>query len=149
MTISKTTTHADGEAVPRWAADLLADAHAGMQLWRLCEYKDCRRRRRCYCKAADSCGMYLAPKAWAWVREAVTALREGASPRLAAWAADHAVPRKRRTIVGTEYSGRPIVLAAEDDGVMVPLEGPLRPTPWARQLRRLVGPRGAWLRGEL
>jgi hypothetical protein len=148
MTISKTTTHADGEAVPRWAADLLADAHAGMQLWRLCEHRDCRRRRACRGKA-DPCGMYLAPKAWAWVREAVTALREGASPRLAAWAADLAEPRKRRTIVGKEYSGRPIVLAAEDDGVMVPLEGPLRPTPWALQLRRLVGPRGAWLRGEL
>ena len=93
--------------------------------------------------------MYLAPKAWAWVREAVKALREGASPRLAGWAADHAEPRKRRIIAGKQYDGRPIVLAARDDGVMVPLEGPLRPTPWARQLRRLVGPRGAWLRGEL
>jgi hypothetical protein len=146
--MSKTTTRAGDEAVPRWAADLLASAHARMELWRLCEHRDCRRRRSC-CSKADPCGMYLAPKAWAWVREAVTALREGASPRLAAWAADHAAPRKRRTLAGTEYSGRPIVLAARDDGVMVPLEGPLRPTPWARQLRRLVGPRGTWLRGEL
>jgi hypothetical protein len=146
--MTETRTSAGDGPLPRWAADLLADAHAGMQLWRVCEHKDCRRRRRC-CSKADPCGMYLAPRTWAWVREAVKALREGASPRLAAWAADHAEPRKRRTIVGKGPRGRPIVLAAEDDGSMAPLEGPLRPTPWARQLRRLVGPRGTWLRGEL
>jgi hypothetical protein len=146
--MTETRTSAGDGTLPRWAADLLANAHAGMALWRLCEHKDCRRRGRCRGKA-DPCGAYLAPKAWAWVREAVTALREGASPRLAAWAADLVEPRKRRTIAGKQYDGRLIVLAARDDGVMVPLEGPLRPTPWARQLRRLVGPRGAWLRGEL
>ena len=146
--MTETRTSVGDGPLPRWAADLLADAHAGMALWRLCEHKDCRRRGRCRGKA-DPCGAYLAPKAWAWVREAVTALREGASPRLAAWAADLVEPRKRRTIAGKQYDGRLIVLAARDDGVMVPLEGPLRPTPWALQLRRLVGPRGAWLRGEL
>jgi hypothetical protein len=146
--MSKTTTRAGDEAVPRWAADLLASAHARMELWRLCEHRDCRRRRSC-CSKADPCGMYLAPKAWAWVREAVKALREGASPRLAAWAADHAEPRKRWTVVGIGRAGEPVLWARGDDGAMARLEGPLRPTPWARQLRRLVGPRGTWLRGEL
>src|SRR5262245_66377363 len=92
INMTEMRTSPDEEAPPRWAADLLADAHTGMELWRLCEHRDCRRRRACTGKA-DPCGMYLAPRAWAWVREAVKALREGASPRLAAWAAGHAEPR--------------------------------------------------------
>ena len=133
----------------RAAARLLEGAHAGIQVWRLCRHKDCRRRRACCGGEVDLCGMFCAPKAWTWVRKAVAELRQGAPPYVAMRVAERAAPRRRMTVMSTGRNGKPVLLAARDDGSMGPLVGPLRPTVWARQLARLVGPRGTWLRGAL
>ena len=148
--MSKARIRADGaearEARKRRAAALLARAHAGMALWQLCRHKDCRRLRACGGEV-DLCGPYLAPMAWAWVRHAVAAIRAGASPRTAKRAAERMVPRQRFTIVTRGPDGKRQIWVRTDEGAMAPIAAPLPPTPWALQLRRLVGRRGRWLRG--
>src|SRR5262245_11967377 len=135
------------EAGKRRAAGLRASAHAGMALWQLCRHKDCRRLRACG-GDVDLCGMCRAPMAWSWVGHAVAAIRAGASARTAKRAAERMVPRKRFTILTHGPDGGRQLGVRTDDGDRAPIDGPLPPTRWVLQLRRLVGRRGHWWRDE-
>ena len=119
-----------------------------MALWQLCPHKDCHRLRACG-GDVDLCGMYRAPMAWSWVGHAVAAIRAGASARTAKRAAERMVPRKRFTILTQRPDGGRQLWVRTDEGGMAPIDGPLPPTRWALQLRRLVGRRGQWLRDDL
>jgi hypothetical protein len=143
----KETNKEATEARKRRSAALRANAHAGMALWQLCPHKDCRRLRGCG-GDVDLCGMYRAPMAWSWVGHAVAAIRAGASPRTAKRAAERMVPRKRFTLVTKRPDGGRQLWVRTDEGAMAPIDGPLPPTRWALQLRRLVGRRGHCLRDE-
>jgi hypothetical protein len=131
----------------RRATALYASAHDGMALWRACGRKACRRTQAC-AEDRTQCGARCAPQAWAFVQHAVTALATGAPRRAAMRAAEKASPRGREKIVFRWRGGdlADVVWVRKDDGSMGVVDGPLPPTPWAVQLRRLVGHGSRWPR---
>jgi hypothetical protein len=129
----------------RSEADLLARAHATMRLWCTCKNTACRRRRGCS-GAIDECGTRCAPKAWAWVRHAVHAFRNGASRQAAVRAANGTLQAER--IIWKFKFGNPreVVWRKKEDGTYQVLTGSEPPLPWELQLRRLRRGRATWLR---
>jgi hypothetical protein len=126
-------------------ADLLAGAHAMMQVWRGCKDRACRRRRGCR-GAIDECGARCAPKAWAWARHAVRAFRNGAT-RHAAIRAANGTLQAERIIWKFKFGDPPeVVWRKKDDGTYQVLTGAEPPLPWEVQLRQLRRRCGVWLR---
>jgi hypothetical protein len=126
----------------RQLLDVLAGAHAELELWRKCENRACQRNRACGVDV-DACGARYAPQAWAWVHEVLRAMRAGRSQRAALRAADGVVHRQQRLTIEFGF-GEPAEFVVNDDGTWTLVDGPRVPSELDLQLERLTG--SGWLR---
>jgi hypothetical protein len=113
----------------RRLARILREAHARLELWRLCDHKICQRRETCG-RAIDPCGARVAPQGWAWLHHVLKAMREGKSQAAAVEAADFAALgyRERVTIAWKGGVWKPIEFCMRNDGTMIRADlAPARP----------------------
>jgi hypothetical protein len=123
MSAAKKRTSAEEElaaAEQRVLAPLLCEAHARLELWRLCEDKICRRRESCGGEV-DQCGARVASQGWAWLHHGLRAMREGKSQAVAVEAANFAALgyRERVTIAWKGDVWKPIEFFMRNDGTMI------------------------------
>jgi len=118
MSAAKKRTRAEKDlANQRRLATILREAHARLELWRMCSKESCFRTETCN-GDVDHCGARAAPQGWAWVRDIVKALRAGQRPRAAIEAANLAALgyRKRVTVRWKVKGWEPIELVQLGDG---------------------------------
>ena len=90
MRVAKKRTRTEQKlaaAERRRLARILREAHARLELWRLCDHKICQRRENCG-GDVDECGARVAPQGWAWLHHVLKAMREGKSQAAAVEAAE-------------------------------------------------------------
>jgi hypothetical protein len=118
MSAAKKRTRAEKELMEQQRlGTILREAHARLELWRICSNESCFRTGSCN-GDVDQCGARAAPEGWAWVHQIVKALRAGQRPRAAIEAADLAALgyRKRVTVRWKVKGWEPIELVQLGDG---------------------------------
>jgi hypothetical protein len=151
MRVAKKRTRTEQKlaaAERRRLARILREAHARLELWRLCDHKICQRRENCG-GDVDECGARVAPQGWAWLHHVLKAMREGKSQAAAVEAADFAALgyRERVTIAWKGGVWKPIEFFMRNDGTMIRTDlAPARPdidpqfmqfveSPWLHDVR--------------
>jgi hypothetical protein len=151
MRVAKKRTRTEQKlaaAKRRRLARILREAHARLELWRLCDHKICQRRENCG-GDVDECGARVAPQGWAWLHHVLKAMREGKSQAAAVEAADFAALgyRERVTIAWKGGVWKPIEFFMRNDGTMIRTDlAPARPdidpqfmqfveSPWLHDVR--------------
>jgi hypothetical protein len=151
MRVTKKRTRTEQRAAAaerRRLAPILREAHARLELWRLCDHKICQRRENCG-GGVDQCGARVTPQGWAWLHHVLKAMREGKSQAAAVEAADFAALgyRERVTIAWKGGVWKPIEFFMRNDGTMIRTDlAPSRPD-IDPQFMQLV--ESAWLRSAL
>jgi hypothetical protein len=135
-------------------ATILREAHARLELWRMCSKESCFRTETCN-GDVDQCGARAAPQGWAWVHDILKAMQKGQGARAAVEAANLAALgyRKRVTVRWKVKGWEPIELVQLGDGTwrradLAAARPPLEPqfmqlaaSPWLRTASRLAGAR--------
>jgi len=151
MRVAKKRTRTEQKlaaAERRRLARILREAHARLELWRLCDHKICQRRENCGGDVVE-CGARVAPQGWAWLHHVLKAMREGKSQAAAVEAADFAALgyRERVTIAWKGGVWKPIEFFMRNDGTMIRTDlAPARPdidpqfmqfveSPWLHDVR--------------
>ena len=155
MSAAKKRPRAEKElAEQQRLATILREAHARLELWRMCSKESCFRTETCN-GDVDQCGARAAPQGWAWLHDILKAVQKGQRPRAAIETANLAALgyRKRVTVRWKVKGWEPIELVQLGDGSwrradLAAARPPLDPqfvqlaaSPWLRSACRHARPR--------